>query len=244
MFTDQILSDTLAAYGTSADTHTARLSTLATMLAASDTVTIDDVVEHVRIAAAQTELGVSFDTFNAAVTRAADRVQGYSASTFARYSMVLQWLAPALPDDETMPALLNSETFTAESLSALVQLATGKVATRKVASDSVATAISKRDSNAIVATYRRLLAAKTAKAKATKERAKAATTATTTTATELSPSDNTPSVTRESVIESLDTFALVKILSARIAANVDELTPKQFEALADELAGISAMIEA
>ena len=242
MFTDKILTDTLVAYGTSADTHTARLSTLATMLAA-DSVTIDDVVEHVRIAAAQIELGVSFDTFNAAVTRAADRVQGYSASTFARYSMVLQWLTPALGNDETMPALLDSETFTPEALSALVQLASGKVASRKVASDSVVNAVSKRDSNAIVATYRRLLAAKSAKTNAAKMRAKADK-ATTTTTGELSPSDNAPSVTRESVIESLDTFALVKILSARIAANVDELTPKQFEELADELAGISAMIEA
>lgn len=242
MFTDQILTDTLAAYGTSADTHTARLSTLATMLDASDTVTIDDVVEHVRIAAAQTELGVSFDTFNAAVTRAADRVQGYSASTFARYSMVLQWLTPALGNDETMPALLNSETFTAESLSALVQLASGKVATRKVASDSVAGAITKRDSAAIVATYRRLLAAKSAKTKAANVRAKSSKTTTTTAPAETSPGDI--SITRESVIESLDTFALVKILSARIAANVDELTPKQFEELADELVGISAMIEA
>ena len=244
MFTDQILTDTLVAYGTSADTHTARLSTLAIMLDATDTVTIDDVVEHVRIAAAQIELGVSFDTFNAAVTRAADRVQGYSASTFARYSMVLQWLAPALGNDETMPALLDSETFTPDALSALVQLASGKVASRKVASDSVANAISKRDSTAIVATYRRLLAAKTAKTNAAKVRAKSDKATTATAATELSPSDNTPSVTRESVIESLDTFALVKILSARIAANVDELTPKQFEELADELAGISAMIDA
>lgn len=242
MFTDQILVDALAAYGTSADTHTARLSTLATMLGAADTVTIDDVVEHVRIAAAQTELGYSFDTFNAAVTRAAERVQGYSASTFARYSMVLQWLAPALGNDESLPALLDSETFTHEALSALVQLATGKVATRKTASDSVAGAISKRDSNAIVATYRRLLAAKTAKTNAAKTRAKSEKATTTTTAAESSPGDN--SITRESVIESLDTFALVKILSARIAANVDELTPKQFEELADELAGISAMIEA
>ena len=65
MFSDQILTAALNAYGTSADTHTARLSTLATMLAATDSVTIDDVVEHVRIAAAQIELGVSFDTFNA-----------------------------------------------------------------------------------------------------------------------------------------------------------------------------------
>ena len=153
--------------------------------------------------------------------------------------MVLQWLTPALGNDESLPTLLDSETFTPDALSALVQLATGKVASRKVASDSIANAIAKRDSNAIVATYRRLLAAKAAKAKATKERAKSSKTTT----SETSPSDN-PTITRESVIESLDTFALVKILSARIAANVDELTPKQFEELADELAGISAMIEA
>ena len=117
---------------------------------------------------------------------------------------------------------------------------TSQVASRKIAGDSVANAISKRDSKAIVATYRRLLAAKTAKTNAAKTRAKSAKSATTT-PTETSPSDN--QVTRESVIESLDTFTLVKILSARIAANVDELTPKQFEELADELAGISAMIE-
>lgn len=241
MFDSKILADTLAAYGTSGDTHSARLVTLASMLASNEAATIDDVVHAVKYAAAQSELGVSFDTFNAAVDRAADRVQGYSASTFARYSMVLQWLAPALANDESMPELLNAGAFTVEALSALVQLASGKVATRKVAGDSVAGAIGKRDSAAIVATYRRLLAAKSAKAKATQARAKSSKT---TTAGESSPGDNSPSVTREAVIESLDTFALVKILSARIAANSDNLTAKQFEELADELAGIAAMLEA
>lgn len=240
MFNDQILTDTLNAYGTSADTHSARLTTLTTMLDVSDSVTIDDVVEHVRIAAAQIELGVSFDTYNATVTRAAERVQGYSASTFARYSMVLQWLTPALDGEENLSDILAGEVFTGDALSALVQLASGKVAARKVASDSVANAIAKRDSKAIVTTYRRLLAAKSAKAKASKERAKSSTTTTT---SESSPSDN-PAESRQTIIESLDTFALVKILSARIAANVDNLTPKQFEELADELAGISAMLDA
>ena len=244
MFTNTQLTAALNAYGTNASTHVSRLTVLADMRE-TDNATIEDIALAIRHAAACDELGVPFDDSSAATLRAVERITGYSDSTFARYSMVLQWLAPALGNDETMPALLNSETFTPEALSALVQLASGKVASRKVASDSVANAISKRDSAAIVATYRRLLAAKTAKTNAAKTRAKSEKATTTTTDTaEMSPSDNAPSVTRESVIESLDTFALVKILSARIAANVDELTPKQFEELADELAGISAMIEA
>lgn len=240
MFTTTQLTAALNAYGTNASTHVFRLTVLADMRE-TESATIEDIALAIRHAAACDELGVPFDDNSAATLRAVERITGYSDSTFARYSMVLQWLAPALGNDESLPALLNSDTFTAESLSALVQLASGKVASRKVAGDSVATAISKRDSNAIVATYRRLLAAKTAKTNAAKTRAKSSKT---TTAAELSPSDNASTVTRESVIESLDTFALVKILSARIAANVDELTPKQFEELADELAGISAMIEA
>ena len=240
MFSDTQLTAALNAYGTNASTHVFRLTVLADMRE-TDGATIEDIALAIRHAAACDELGVPFDDSSAATLRAVERITGYSDSTFARYSMVLQWLTPALGNDESLPALLNSETFTPESLSALVQLASGKVASRKVAGDSVATAISKRDSAAIVATYRRLLAAKTAKSNAAKTRAKSSTVTAT---TELSPSDNAPSVTRESVIESLDTFALVKILSARIAANVDELTPKQFEELADELAGISAMIEA
>lgn len=242
MFTNTQLTAALNAYGTNASTHVFRLSVLADMRE-TENATIEDIALAIRHAAACDELGVPFDDNSAATLRAVERITGYSDSTFARYSMVLQWLAPALGTDETMPALLDSETFTPESLSALVQLASGKVATRKVAGDSVANAISKRNPDAIVATYRRLLAAKSAKTNAAKVRAKSEKTATTTTA-EMSPSDNAPSVTRESVIESLDTFALVKILSARIAANVDELTPKQFEELADELAGISAMIAA
>ena len=242
MFTNTQLTAALNAYGTNASTHVFRLTVLADMRE-TESATIEDIALAIRHAAACDELGVPFDDTSAATLRAVERVQGYSDSTFARYSMVLQWLAPALGNDESLPALLNSETFTPESLSALVQLASGKVASRKVASDSVVNAISKRDSAAIVATYRRLLAAKTAKTNAAKTRVKSST-ATTTATTDSSLSDNVPSVTRESVIESLNTFALVKILSARIAANVDELTPKQFEELADELAGISAMIEA
>ena len=239
MFSNTQLTAALNAYGTSASTHMFRLTVLADMRE-TEGATIEDIALAIRHAAACDELGVPFDDSSAATLRAMERITGYSDSTFARYSMVLQWLAPALGKDETMPVLLNSETFTHEALSALVQLASGKVASRKVASDSVAKAISKRDSAAIVATYRRLLAAKSAKNNAANTRAKSSKTTT----AESSPSDNAPTVTRESVIESLDTFALVKILSARIAANVDELTPKQFEELADELAGISAMIEA
>ena len=239
MFTDIQLTAALNAYGTSASTHVSRLSVLADMQETKDA-TIEDIALAIRHAAACDELGVPFDDASAATLRAVERITGYSDSTFARYSMVLQWLTPALGNDEDMLSLLSSETFTPDALSALVQLASGKVASRKVASDSVTNAITKRDSKAIVATYRRLLAAKTAKTNAAKTRAKSAKAATV--AAESSPSDN--QITRESVIESLDTFALVKILSARIAANVDELTPKQFEELADELAGISAMISA
>ena len=241
MFSNNQLTAALNAYGTSDSAHVFRLTVLADMRE-TEGATIEDIALAIRHAAACDELNVPFDDTSAATLRAVERITGYSDSTFARYSMVLQWLTPALGNDESLPALLNSETFTPESLSALVQLASGKVATRKVASDSVAKAISKRDSSAIVATYRRLLASKTAKTKAANVRAKSSTATTAT--TESSPGDNVPIVTRESVIESLDTFALVKILGARIAANVDELTPKQFEKLADELAGISAMIEA
>lgn len=154
MFTDIQLTAALNAYGTNASTHVFRLAVLADMQE-TENATIEDIAIAIRHAAACDELGVPFDDNSAATLRAVERITGYSDSTFARYSMVLQWLAPALGKDKTMAALLNSETFTPDALSALVQLASGKVASRKVASDSVANAISKRDSKAIVATYRR-----------------------------------------------------------------------------------------
>ena len=179
MFTDNQLTAAINAYGTNASTHVFRLVVLADMQETKDA-TIEDIALAIRHAAACDELGVPFDDSSAATLRAVERITGYSDSTFARYSMVLQWLSPAMGNDKSLPALLNSETFTPDALSALVQLASGKVATRKVASDSVAKAISKRDSDAIVATYRRLLAAKTAKTNAAKARAKSEKTTTTT----------------------------------------------------------------
>ena len=146
MFTDTQLTAALNAYGTNASTHVFRLSVLADMRETKDA-TIEDIALAIRHAAACDELGVPFDDNSAATLRAVERITGYSDSTFARYSMVLQWLAPALGNDEDMLTLLNSETFSPESLSALVQLASGKVASRKIAGDSVATAISKRDSD-------------------------------------------------------------------------------------------------
>ena len=146
MFTDIQLTAALNAYGTNASTHVFRLSVLADMRETKDA-TIEDMALAIRHAAACDELGVPFDDNSAATLRAVERITGYSDSTFARYSMVLQWLVPALGNDEDMLTLLNSETFTPDALSALVQLASGKVASRKVASDSVANAITKRDSN-------------------------------------------------------------------------------------------------
>lgn len=186
MFTDNQLTAALNAYGTSASAHVFRLSVLADMRETKDA-TIEDIALAIRHAAACDELGVPFDDNSAATLRAVERITGYSDSTFARYSMVLQWLTPALGNDETMLDMLNSETLTPSALSALVQLASGKVASRKVAGDSVANAIAKRDSNAIVATYRRLLAAKSAKTNAAKTRAKSSTVPAT---AESSPSDN------------------------------------------------------
>ena len=171
MFTNQQLDQIISAYGVSADTHSARLIALADMLA-TDSVTLDDIILAIRYAVACDALGVPRDTVNAKVERATERISGYSESTLARYSIVLGWLESARGQNETMVELLESGAFTLESLSALVQLATGKVGSRKLVSDAISGAISKRKNDAIVATYRRLLSAAKAKAKAKADRAK------------------------------------------------------------------------
>lgn len=234
MFTDTQLANALSAYGTSASAHVARLNALADMREV-DGATIDDIAFAIRHAAACAELGLPYDDTSAAAKRAAERIVGYSDSTFARYSVVLDWLAASLGDDEKLSDILANDTFTPEALSALCQLASAKFTSRKVASDTVAGHIAKRDSAKIVAAYRRLLAAANAKAKAKRERAKRAESAKATA--------ETAERTAEDILAELTIPAMAELLSARIAASVDDLSPDDYAALVDTLTGISAMLE-
>lgn len=239
LFTDTQLANALNAYGTSNSAHVARLIALADMQATEDA-TIDDIAWSIRHAAACTELGVPFDDTSAATKRAAERIVGYSDSTFQRYSIVLGWLATSLSDEETLTGLLTSDTFTADALSALCQLATGKVATRKVAADTVASHIAKRDSAKIVAAYRRLLAASNAKAKAKRERAERAKVA----KVAKSAEESAPIQTAEDILASVSVAELADMLVTRLAAEFDSLSEADNERVIDALAQLEAMITA
>lgn len=244
MFTTDQLTNAIAAYGTNASAHVARLIALADMREVENA-TIDDIAIAIRHAAAAAELGKPYDDYSAATVRAAERIAGYSKSTFQRYSIVLDWLQTSLSDSERMSDILAADTFSAAALSALCQLASGKVASRKVASDTVAAHIAKRDSAKIVAAYRRLLAANNAKneskrERAERERAERDTVTTTTTDT----SAPAPARTAEDILSELTVPAMAELLLARIAASADELTADDYAALVDTLAAIGAMLEA
>lgn len=241
MFTTDQLTNALAAYGTSASAHVARLIALADMRE-NENVTNDDIATAIRHAAACNELGVPFDDTSAATLRAAERMSGYSDSTFARYSVVLDWLSVSLSDTEKMADMLASDTFSADALSALCQLASGKIAPRKLASDTVANHITKRDSAKIVAAYRRLLAASNAKNKSKRERAARAE-STKTTSAETTTSTPAPERSAEDILAELTIPAMAELLLARIAATGDELSADDYAALVDTLAGIGALIE-
>lgn len=239
MFTSDQLTNAINAYGTAASAHVARLIALADMRGVQDA-TIEDIALAIRHAAACNELGVPFDDTSAATMRAAERMAGYSDSTFARYSIVLGWLESSLGDNETLPDILAGNSFTAEALSALCQLASGKVASRKLASDTVAAHIVKRDSKKIVSAYRRLLAANNAKAKAKRDRVARAEASKSEAAAAPAPvADRTP----EEILSDLSIPAMAELLAARIAATADELTADEYAALVDTLTGITAMLE-
>lgn len=240
MFTNEQLTSAINAYGTTASAHVARLIALADMRAVKDA-TIDDIATAIRHAAACAELGKPFDDTSAATLRAVDRLVGYSDSTFARYGVVLDWLAVSLGDKETLTDILAGDSFTPEALSALCQLASGKVAPRKVAADTVAPLIAKRDSKKIVAAYRRLLAANKAKTESKNRRnnggggkGKSPKTPDTPPAPERTP---------EEILSELSLPAMAELLAARIASSLDDLSPNEYASLVDTLAGISAMLE-
>lgn len=238
MFTETQLTNAINAYGTNASAHVARLIALADMRQ-NESATIDDIAIAIRHAAACNELGVSFDDTSAATLRAAERITGYSESTFHRYSVVLEWIALSLGDNEKLADILAGDTFTADALSALCQLASGKVAPRKLAADTVSGHIAKRDSAKIVAAYRRLLAANNAKAKAKRERAARAESAKTVTVETAAAAERTP----EDILADLSIPAMAELLMSRIAADAEELTADDYAALVDTLTAISAMIE-
>lgn len=238
MFTDIQLTNAINAYGTNASAHVARLIALADMRE-TDGATIEDIAVAIRHAAACNELGVSFDDTSAATMRAAERMTGYSDSTFARYSVVLEWLSLSLGDNEKLADILAGDTFTADALSALCQLASGKVAPRKLAADTVSGHITKRDSGKIVSAYRRLLAANNAKTKAKRERAARTESAKTVTVESAPAAERTP----EEILADLSITAMADLLMSRIAADAEELTADDYAALVDTLTAISAMIE-
>ena len=237
MFTDTQLTAALNAYGTSSSAHVARLIALADMRE-TENATIDDIAIAIRHAAACNELGVPFSDTSAQTLRAVERISGFSESTFQRYNVVLEWLSVSLSDTENIAAILANDTFTPEALSALCQLASGKVASRKLASDTVAGHIAKRDSAKIVSAYRRLLAASNAKNKSKKERAARTTTTTTEAAPEVAPAKSA-----EDILGELSIPAMAEILMSRIASNVEDLTPEDYATLVDTLAAIGAMLE-
>lgn len=241
MFTDTQLTAALNAYGTSASAHVSRLIALADMRA-NEKATIEDITVAIRHAAACSELGVPFDDTSAATLRAAERITGYSDSTFARYSVVLEWLSLSLGDNEQLSDILSSDMFTADALSALCQLASGKVATRKKAADTVSGHIAKRDSGKIVAAYRRLLAASKAQAKSKHERKvkAAATEKATETATETAKATER---TAADILADLSITGMAELLMSRIAADLEELTAEDYAALVDTITGIKAMLE-
>lgn len=241
MFTDSQLSNAINAYGTSASTHVSRLIALADMREVENA-TLDDIAVAIRHAVACTELGVPFNDTSAAVKRAAERISGYSDSTFQRYNVVLDWLSTSLGDDEKLSDVLASDTFTPDALSALCQLASGKVASRKVASDTVASHLAKRDSAKIVAAYRRLLAASNAKAKSKRER-QARQAAESAKATEDAKATKATERTPEQILSELSLPAMAQLLATRIASSLDDLTADDYAALVDTLTGISAMLE-
>lgn len=238
MFTETQLTTALNAYGTSASAHVSRLIALADMRSVKDA-SIDDIAVALRHAAACNELGVPFGDTSAATLRAAERITGYSDSTLNRYNVVLEWLSVSLGDNESLTDILAADEFTADALSALCQLASGKVAPRKVASDAVSGHIAKRNSDKIVAAYRRLLAASNAKAKSKRDRA--AKSAATATATAEESAATIP--TAEEILSELSITAMADLLMARIAASADELSADDYAALVDTLAAISAMVE-
>ena len=238
MFTDTQLTNALSAYGTSSSAHVARLIALADMRE-TENATIDDIAIAIRHAAACNELGVPFSDTSAQTLRAVERISGFSESTFQRYNVVLEWLSVSLSDTENIAAILANDTFTPEALSALCQLASGKVASRKLASDTVAGHIAKRDPAKIVSAYRRLLAASNAKNKSKKERAARTTTTTT---TEAAP-EVAPAKSAEDILGELSIPAMAEILMSRIASSVEDLSPEDYATLVDTLAAIGAMLE-
>lgn len=234
MFTETQLTSAINAFGTSASTHVSRLIALADMREV-ESATLEDIALAVRHASACMELGVPFNDSSASTQRAVERITGYSESTFQRYNIVLEWLSASLGDAEKLSDILATDTFTPEALSALVQLATGKVATRKVASDAIAGHIVKRDSAKIVSVYRRLLTASKAKAKAKADRAKADRAKAT--------KEPAPERTPEQILSELSIPAMADLLSARIASSMEELTADDYAKLVDTITGISAMLE-
>ena len=239
MFSDTQLTAAINAYGTSSSAHVARLIALADMREVEDA-TVDDIAIAIRHAAACNELGVPFEDTSAATIRAAERIAGFSESTFQRYSIVLGWLDSSPGDSESLSDILANDTFTPDALSALCQLASGKVASRKLASDTVSGHIAKRDSAKIVSAYRRLLAANNAKKKSKNERAARTTTTTAETAERTA---ETAERTAEQILGELTIPAMADILLARIASSVEDLTPEDYAALVDTMAAIGAMLD-
>lgn len=240
MFTNDQIESALTSFGVSADTHTARLIALNDMRNV-DGATLESISVALKYATACDALAIDRNDNSAKAIVAAERIEGFSVSTFARYAVVLDMLKVACAEDETIGDILAADVFISEALSALVQLASGKCGPRKAVSDALGDAIAKRDSARIIKAYRRMLAASKAKAKAKAKRAASKSSAVTTT-TEAAADNSPGELSPEEAAKSLSVFKLVEILSARIAS--EEFDSKQMETLSDALAGISAMLDA
>ena len=240
MFTNEQIDYALNSFGVTADTHTARLIALNDMRNV-DGATLESISVALKYATACDALAIDRNDNSAKAIVAAERIDGFSVSTFARYAVVLDMLKVACAEDETIGDILTAEVFISEALSALVQLATGKCGPRKAVSDALGDAIAKRDSARIIKAYRRLLAASKAKAKAKAKRAASKSSAVTTT-TEATADNSPGELSPVDAAKTLSVFVLVEILSSRIAS--EEFDSKQMETLSDALAGITAMLDA
>lgn len=240
MFTNDQIEYALNSFGVSADTHTARLIALDDMRSVEGA-TLESISVALKYATACDALAIDRDSNSPKAIVAAERIEGFSVSTFARYAVVLDMLKVACSENETVGDILAADVFLSEALSALVQLATGKCGPRKAVSDALGDAIAKHDSARIIKSYRRLLAATKAKAKAKAKRAAAkssAVTVTTEAAADNSPGELSP----VEAAKTLSVFELVEILSTRVAS--EEFDSKQIDTLSDALAGIAAMLDA
>lgn len=208
-------------------------------LAETESATFDDIALALRDMAARISLNIAPDgelkpSQQASLDLARERVTGFSDATLRRYETVLAWLAQA---ECPLSELSDS------AVSALVQLASGAVGARKSVSDAIMPNLKAKNSDKLVATYRRLLSAKKASAKARQARAGKAKGKSATKADSAdSVMHDSETLTPAQVAETLDPLALATILRNKVL-HLESIDSKLAESLQDALIEIGALIE-